>query len=185
MSNVLQSARASRARQRGAGIAVGPAGNGRGRGRDGQRTASGHRPVSPSRRTSRLRSSHLRRVPGIRSSSPRGRWSKRRDRSPEAPRPVFESPGPVIDKPRIASALLDEHLVSPPRPGRPWRMRWALRDWRSRTPRRFWARARHPYDYVVLDTPPFVPFPDCRLIAKSVDGFALVVASNRTQRRPG
>ena len=86
MSNVLQSARASRARQRGAGIAAGPAGNGRGRGRDGQRTASGHRPVSLSRRTSSLRSSHLRRVPGIRSSSPRGRWSKRRDRSPEARR---------------------------------------------------------------------------------------------------
>ena len=41
---------------------------------------------------------------------------------------------------------------------------------------------RQPYDDVVLDTPPFVPFPDCRLIAKSVDGFALVVASNRTQR---
>ena len=30
---------------------------------------------------------------------------------------------------------------------------------------------RQPYDDVVLDTPPFVPFPDCRLIAKSVDGF--------------
>jgi protein-tyrosine kinase len=44
------------------------------------------------------------------------------------------------------------------------------------------AEARQEYDYVVIDTPPFVPFPDCRLISKSVDGFVVVVASNRTQR---
>src|SRR5213593_1466906 len=44
------------------------------------------------------------------------------------------------------------------------------------------AEARQQYDYVVLDTPPFVPFPDCRLLAKCVDGFVLVVASNRTPR---
>src|SRR5438093_4900278 len=44
------------------------------------------------------------------------------------------------------------------------------------------AEARRQYDYVVIDTPPFVPFPDCRLLAKSVDGFVLVVASNRTPR---
>jgi len=44
------------------------------------------------------------------------------------------------------------------------------------------AEARRQYDYIVLDTPPFVPFPDCRLIAKFVDGFVLVVASNRTPR---
>ena len=44
------------------------------------------------------------------------------------------------------------------------------------------AEARHQYDYVVIDTPPFVPFPDCRLIAKCIDGFVLVVASNRTPR---
>jgi capsular exopolysaccharide synthesis family protein len=44
------------------------------------------------------------------------------------------------------------------------------------------AEARQQYDYVVVDTPPFVPFPDCRLIAKSIDGFVLVVASNRTPR---
>jgi len=44
------------------------------------------------------------------------------------------------------------------------------------------AEARQHYDYVVVDTPPFVPFPDCRLIAKSIDGFVLVVASNRTPR---
>jgi protein-tyrosine kinase len=44
------------------------------------------------------------------------------------------------------------------------------------------AEARQQYDYVVIDTPPFVPYPDCRLIAKSVDGFVLVVSSNRTPR---
>ena len=44
------------------------------------------------------------------------------------------------------------------------------------------AEARQEYDYVVIDTPPFVPFPDCRLISKCVDGFVVVVASNRTQR---
>jgi capsular exopolysaccharide synthesis family protein len=42
--------------------------------------------------------------------------------------------------------------------------------------------ARAQYDYVVVDTPPFVPFPDCRLIAKCIDGFVLVVACNRTPR---
>jgi len=44
------------------------------------------------------------------------------------------------------------------------------------------AEARQHYDYIVIDTPPFVPFPDCRLIAKCIDGFVLVVASNRTPR---
>lgn len=43
------------------------------------------------------------------------------------------------------------------------------------------ARAR--YDYVVLDTPPLVPVPDCRLIAKWIDGFLLVVAAHKTPRK--
>jgi capsular exopolysaccharide synthesis family protein len=42
--------------------------------------------------------------------------------------------------------------------------------------------ARQRYDYIVLDTPPFVPVPDCRLIAKCVDGFLVVVAAHRTPR---
>ncbi len=42
--------------------------------------------------------------------------------------------------------------------------------------------ARQRYDYVVLDTPPFVPVPDCRLIEKCVDGFLVVVAAHRTPR---
>jgi capsular exopolysaccharide synthesis family protein len=44
------------------------------------------------------------------------------------------------------------------------------------------AEARQQYDYVVVDSPPFVPYPDCRLISKSIDGFVMVVASNRTPR---
>jgi Mrp family chromosome partitioning ATPase len=42
--------------------------------------------------------------------------------------------------------------------------------------------ARAQYDYVVVDTPPFAPMPDCRLIAKCVDGFAVVIAAHRTPR---
>jgi len=41
---------------------------------------------------------------------------------------------------------------------------------------------RQHYDYVVLDTPPFLPVPDCRLIEKCVDGFILIVAAHRTPR---
>jgi len=42
--------------------------------------------------------------------------------------------------------------------------------------------ARECYDYIVLDTPPCVPVPDCRVIAKYVDGFFLVVKAHRTPR---
>jgi capsular exopolysaccharide synthesis family protein len=42
--------------------------------------------------------------------------------------------------------------------------------------------ARQRYDYIVLDTPPFLPVPDCRVIAKYVDGFLAVVAAHRTPR---
>ena len=210
--------------------------------------------------------------------------------SVDAPRPVFEAPRPVVERPRIATALLDEHLVSLQAPStaaaeqyrvlrhlvetlrkraslqvlgvtspgvgdgktvtainlagalsqsddarvllidmdlrRPAIARYlaiaqarptladalgtpglALKDTVIELPRfnlsvlqapmsaaspyellrspkleALLAEARQQYDYVVLDTPPFVPFPDCRLIAKSVDGFVLVVASNRTPR---
>jgi capsular exopolysaccharide synthesis family protein len=43
--------------------------------------------------------------------------------------------------------------------------------------------ARRRYDYVVVDTPPAVPFPDCRVLAKVVDGFLLVVSAHHTPRR--
>lgn len=42
--------------------------------------------------------------------------------------------------------------------------------------------ARQRYDYIVLDTPPFVPVPDGRLVTKCVDGFLVVVAAHRTPR---
>jgi capsular exopolysaccharide synthesis family protein len=42
--------------------------------------------------------------------------------------------------------------------------------------------ARRRYDTVVIDTPPLVPVPDCRILAKWVDGFLLVVAAHRTPR---
>lgn len=43
--------------------------------------------------------------------------------------------------------------------------------------------ARQAYDYVVLDTPPLVLVPDCRLLARWVDGFLMVVAAHKTPRR--
>ena len=43
--------------------------------------------------------------------------------------------------------------------------------------------ARQRYDYIVVDTPPMVPVPDCRVMAKWVDGFLLVVAAHKTPRK--
>jgi|SRR5581483_1459637 len=43
--------------------------------------------------------------------------------------------------------------------------------------------ARQRYDYIVLDTPPLIPFPDCRLIERLADGFLVVVGAHRTPRR--
>ena len=43
--------------------------------------------------------------------------------------------------------------------------------------------ARKRYHFVILDTPPAVPLPDCRLLAGVVDAFVVVVAANRTSRR--
>jgi capsular exopolysaccharide synthesis family protein len=44
-------------------------------------------------------------------------------------------------------------------------------------------KARESYDYVVLDTPPVLLVPDCKLIARLVDAFLVVVAANRTPRK--
>jgi capsular exopolysaccharide synthesis family protein len=41
--------------------------------------------------------------------------------------------------------------------------------------------ARAQYDYVVIDTPPLLPVPDCRIIAKHVDAFLLVVTAHKTR----
>jgi capsular exopolysaccharide synthesis family protein len=43
--------------------------------------------------------------------------------------------------------------------------------------------ARRQYHYVLVDTPPLVPLADCRLIAKWVDKFILVVTAHRTRRK--
>jgi protein-tyrosine kinase len=43
--------------------------------------------------------------------------------------------------------------------------------------------ARRAYDYVLIDTPPVVPLPDCRLIGKWVDGFLVIVAAHKTPRK--
>jgi capsular exopolysaccharide synthesis family protein len=43
--------------------------------------------------------------------------------------------------------------------------------------------ARERYDCVLIDTPPLVPLPDCRLIGNWVDGFMLVVGAHKTPRR--
>jgi capsular exopolysaccharide synthesis family protein len=42
---------------------------------------------------------------------------------------------------------------------------------------------RHSFDYVILDTPPMVPFHDGRVIATRVDAFLVVVAAHRTPRK--
>jgi capsular exopolysaccharide synthesis family protein len=44
----------------------------------------------------------------------------------------------------------------------------------------FLEEARARYDYVVLDTPPLLSIPDCRVIGRHVDRFLVVVAANRT-----
>ncbi|MBI4526149.1 MAG: CpsD/CapB family tyrosine-protein kinase [Deltaproteobacteria bacterium] len=43
--------------------------------------------------------------------------------------------------------------------------------------------ARRRYDFVVVDTPPLIPLPDCRVIGPLMDGFLIVVAAHKTPRR--
>ena len=45
------------------------------------------------------------------------------------------------------------------------------------------AEARQRYDYILIDTPPLVSVPDCRVIARWVDGFLVVVAAHKTPRK--
>jgi capsular exopolysaccharide synthesis family protein len=45
------------------------------------------------------------------------------------------------------------------------------------------AEARGRYDYIVVDTPPLVSIPDCRVIGRWVDGFLIVVTAHRTPRK--
>lgn len=43
--------------------------------------------------------------------------------------------------------------------------------------------ARRAYDYVILDSPPVLPFPDCQILGRWVDGFMLVIAAHKTPRK--
>ncbi len=43
--------------------------------------------------------------------------------------------------------------------------------------------ARTRYDYIVLDTPPLVSVPDCRVIGRWVDGFLVAVSAHKTPRK--
>ena len=43
--------------------------------------------------------------------------------------------------------------------------------------------ARQHYDYVVVDTPPLLPFSDCRVIERWIDGLLVVVAAHQTPRK--
>ena len=43
--------------------------------------------------------------------------------------------------------------------------------------------ARLQYDYVIVDTPPLIPLPDCRIVGKHVDGFLLVVRAHKTRTK--
>lgn len=44
------------------------------------------------------------------------------------------------------------------------------------------AEARRRYDYVIVDAPPVVPVSDCKLLARWVDSFIMVVAAHYTPR---
>ena len=43
--------------------------------------------------------------------------------------------------------------------------------------------ARRSFDFIVVDTPPLIPVPDCRLLTRWVDGILMVVAAHRTPRK--
>ena len=43
--------------------------------------------------------------------------------------------------------------------------------------------ARRQYDYIIVDTPPLIPFPDCRLMDHWVDGYLIVIAAHKTPRK--
>jgi len=43
--------------------------------------------------------------------------------------------------------------------------------------------ARRHFDYVVIDTPPLLPFPDCGVLGRHIDGYLLTIAAHRTPRK--
>jgi capsular exopolysaccharide synthesis family protein len=54
---------------------------------------------------------------------------------------------------------------------------------KSRRTESFLEEARQRYDYIVVDTPPVIPVPDCRVIARWVEGFLVIVAAHRTPKK--
>ncbi len=42
---------------------------------------------------------------------------------------------------------------------------------------------RHCYDYIIVDTPPLIPFSDCQILQRWIDGFLVVVAAHKTPRK--
>ncbi len=45
------------------------------------------------------------------------------------------------------------------------------------------AEARQLYDYILIDTPPLLPFTDCELMAQWIDGFFLIATAHKTPRK--
>jgi capsular exopolysaccharide synthesis family protein len=43
--------------------------------------------------------------------------------------------------------------------------------------------ARQRYDHIIVDMPPLIPFSDCQLIGRHIDGFLIIVAAHKTPRR--
>jgi capsular exopolysaccharide synthesis family protein len=43
--------------------------------------------------------------------------------------------------------------------------------------------ARQRYDHIIIDTPPVLPAPDTRLLARWVDGYVVIVAADKTPRK--
>jgi capsular exopolysaccharide synthesis family protein len=42
---------------------------------------------------------------------------------------------------------------------------------------------RHCYEYVIVDAPPLIPFSDCQILQRWIDGFLMVVAAHKTSRK--
>ena len=101
--------------------------------------------------------------------------------------PSYQGPGLIDALLRPGTSLGDVTLTLPglslevvPAGGTPEAAYEVLKSDRFRE---LLAEARRRYDYVVLDTPPLIPLPDCRVIERLVDGILVVVAAHRTPRK--
>ena len=98
------------------------------------------------------------------------------------------SPSPVWSVPRGPHAVADRRRARRP----PFRDRCAagrrssdgaVRAAQVEPSGRAFQEARKAYDYIIVDTPPLVAVPDCRVLANVVDGFLVVVTAHRTPKR--